>query len=260
MKSGIALAAEKLLAEFGVRKPEHIRLEDIAWELGIEIVEGDLAGCAAQLSLFEKRARIRLPRNRGERGRVRFSIAHELGHLVLHKERMLACTESNLDDWHGDQAKERDANVFAAELLLPAKLVDSYVNVDDVSFEPIKALARAFDTSLTAAAIRFVELTASACAVVSCAKGRIEWVKRGEEFWLRTCGRGEAVDDDSLAHRAAASGASPAHPDEVAAQCWLDDDRTPDGAVIMEDVVAMPAHGRTLSLLWLHELEAPEDA
>src|SRR5205807_8592593 len=60
--------------------------------------------------------------------RQRFTIAHELGHLLLHE------TRSMIVDTHvyrrdevssmGTQKEEREANAFAAELLMPADFVE----------------------------------------------------------------------------------------------------------------------------------------
>jgi hypothetical protein len=59
--------------------------------------------------------------------RRRFSAAHELGHFVLHREamgRFRADTDATLQEAEGDTADqmEREANRFAADLLMPAEV------------------------------------------------------------------------------------------------------------------------------------------
>jgi hypothetical protein len=58
-------------------------------------------------------------------GRQRFSAAHELGHAVLHCERMnryiADVTVSEVDD-NSSEPMEREANRFAAELLMPEEV------------------------------------------------------------------------------------------------------------------------------------------
>jgi hypothetical protein len=59
--------------------------------------------------------------------RRRFSAAHELGHFVLHRQamgRFRADTDATLREAEGDAADlmEREANRFAAELLMPAEV------------------------------------------------------------------------------------------------------------------------------------------
>lgn len=253
--AGHERAAMLLLEQFGVRHPQHIRIEDIAWHLGVELIEGELEGCAAQLSLFESRARIRIPRG-VDRGRLRFTIAHELGHLQLHQRRMAVCSEADLDAWRADRDKEQDANRFAASLLLPRTLVLPLIDVDEVTFKPIRSLAEAFETSLTATAIRFIELTAHPCALVYARNGQISWTKKSDDFWPRFHPKGEHVSKESLAR--ASLNADP-EAAEVPAICWLDGERLPANATVVEDVIQMPRQQATLSLLWLDGIEAPED-
>jgi Zn-dependent peptidase ImmA (M78 family) len=57
--------------------------------------------------------------------RRRFTAAHELGHFLLHRDRMTGfvadVTISETDDATGDM--EREANRFAAELLMPEEII-----------------------------------------------------------------------------------------------------------------------------------------
>src|SRR6516225_3233020 len=57
-----------------------------------------------------------------ERGRKHFTLAHELGHYLLpnHDHTELACTKSDIGNWSdGSKQTEREADEFAAELLMP---------------------------------------------------------------------------------------------------------------------------------------------
>jgi hypothetical protein len=82
--------------------------------------------------------------------RHRFTIAHELGHWICHAhERAEAapvyCRQSDLAR-NADRALEREANVFAAELLMPrTNVCDAWKETPDVG-----ACAARFDVSPTA--------------------------------------------------------------------------------------------------------------
>ncbi len=55
--------------------------------------------------------------------RQRFSIAHSLGHMVLGHGRSLSDDQSNYSA-SVDHYKEREANTFAMELLMPKEVID----------------------------------------------------------------------------------------------------------------------------------------
>jgi|SRR5450830_246313 len=90
--------------------------------------------------------------------RQRFTIAHELGHLVMHRE--ILENEVHVDKQFrilmrdgvaatGTDTIEIDANRFAAELLLPSFLLDELLikefDIDDEG--PLEALAKKFKVS-----------------------------------------------------------------------------------------------------------------
>lgn len=92
--------------------------------------------------------------------RYRFTLAHELGHILLgHLDtgRMLSRKNSN-ELWIYEKA-EKDANKFAAELLMPKdKVLEQIETNDDIN--TIEDLAFKFDVSRAAMSIR-LEVIAS---------------------------------------------------------------------------------------------------
>nr|WP_246742849.1 ImmA/IrrE family metallo-endopeptidase [Rhodomicrobium vannielii] len=85
--------------------------------------------------------------------RQRFTAAHEIGHFVLHKDKIGNGIEDNylLRSSELSTATEREANKFAADILMPYDLIESYV-AQGVSTVP--ALAKLFEVSEIAMAIR----------------------------------------------------------------------------------------------------------
>lgn len=100
--------------------------------------------------------------------RQRFTVAHELGHLCLHpgKELILDHVRVNLRDdtsSSGTDRQEREANAFAAELLMPrAEVVDEVRRSLDrggtTDSRFIADLAQLFDVSEQAMEYRLVNL------------------------------------------------------------------------------------------------------
>jgi len=89
--------------------------------------------------------------------RRRFTIAHEIGHHLLHSDgATVLCRPVDVDQAdEAARAKERQANRFAAELLMPEPLVRERAEHDGPD---TAALADAFDVSPIAMAYRLVNL------------------------------------------------------------------------------------------------------
>ena len=157
--SSEAMIAAALRAELKV--PPMADLEDIAAKLGLKIVEvssksfeGALLRSARTLS-----GRILLHRDIREIGRRRFTIAHEIGHFLLHSDRRIPCSTRVIEGWKEDQPKpEREADSFASELLLPTTDVIERVNNRWPSIKVIVDLADLFGSSLMAAARKFCDV------------------------------------------------------------------------------------------------------
>lgn len=103
--------------------------------------------------------------------RQRFTIAHELGHLLLHEGRPVFVDKSmvrvNLRDGDsslGTYREEREANAFAAELLMPRHLIDQALTrlvAPDGSLnfdEAVLELSERFEVSSQAMEFRLVNL------------------------------------------------------------------------------------------------------
>jgi hypothetical protein len=104
-------------------------------------------------------------------GFQRFSIAHELGHFFLagHPEHLFSgdklIHESHAGFGAGDQI-ELEADHFAAGLLMPSHLFNAEAGKFSDGVTAIEKLAERCQTSLTASAIRYAELTDAAIAIV----------------------------------------------------------------------------------------------
>ena len=72
-----------MFTRLGVTDPEDIDLDAIAAELNSEIVFEDLEGATARVVKIGDRARIIISPRIVDVGSIRFSIAHEIGHILL---------------------------------------------------------------------------------------------------------------------------------------------------------------------------------
>lgn len=105
---------------------------------------------------------------RGPRSRHRFTIGHELGHFLLpwHRQSRFSCTAEDFgtktnNDW------EIEANQFAAELLIPRKLLKPrLLKFRDPELDHVLSLHEEFGTSVTMTAHRLAEQSDYPCAFV----------------------------------------------------------------------------------------------
>ncbi len=90
--------------------------------------------------------------------RQRFTAAHEIGHYVLHRDRIGNRVEDNylLRAEGMSSAMEVEANKFAADMLMPWPLLNAYIQQGHSS---VSSLAAIFQVSEIAMAIRIGHVT-----------------------------------------------------------------------------------------------------
>lgn len=99
--------------------------------------------------------------------RQRFTIAHELGHLLLHKgkevhiDRVFRVNLRNAVSSQASDREEIEANRFAAELLMPYDFLmkdvkDGYIDIEDE--EEIEELAKKYRVSTQAMTFRLMNI------------------------------------------------------------------------------------------------------
>jgi Zn-dependent peptidase ImmA (M78 family) len=246
--------AIQLWTLYGFRSPAELVLEDLALALGVLVVEAPLAKADARLIRKGPRGLVRVKQDIPEPGRKRFAVAHELGHWLIHKEQsqVNACTDQNMVAKYKAGAPEVEANYFAAELLMPEKLFTLRLRKSRPSFELIKDLAREFDTSLTATAIRCAEVTNDYWAVVVSEEGSIRWWRGSENFeerfWIEA---GTPLSPHSVAGSVFKGEPVPTGPVEVERDAWAECKEGYDHDILIEEVLPLSAYGQILSLLYL---------
>jgi Zn-dependent peptidase ImmA (M78 family) len=171
--------AEELLQSFGVTTPEEIDLEAIAYTQGVRIYYQPLDGCEARIIGIGNDAIVTV-NNQCSVGRQRYSIGHELGHWKYHRGRRLVCRSDEIDGLCDKvSTEEATADKYAASLLMPAYLfipiLRSYKKLD---FDVIRKMAEIFQVSITAAAIRCIELGDAPAMVVCHTPHKRGWFRR----------------------------------------------------------------------------------
>jgi Zn-dependent peptidase ImmA (M78 family) len=117
---------------YDVRRRYHERYADAELPVPVEAIAEDLLGLALCFSGLDVSGML-LPDRReiwvnetDVPGRRRFTVAHEIGHWICQalagRPAAVYCRAEDVSE-SADRAIEREANVFAAELLMPEELV-----------------------------------------------------------------------------------------------------------------------------------------
>lgn len=240
-------APAAILDELGISSPDEIDIEAIAQYCGVTVVYEPLAGCEARILGNRDRAIVTVNSKSG-RPRQRFSAAHELGHWMRDRGKItLGCAASSfVAEWNDDNP-ERRANRYAADLLLPRRMFAERCGGMQPLFSNARVLAQAFATSLTATALRLVELGSFPAMIVCSGTAGRKWFAQSSlvprELWpLSAPGRG------SVASRLLRGGKGEDGPTTVDADDWIDHAGSASYSVVEDSVVA--GDGVVLSLLW----------
>lgn len=114
------------------------------------------------------------------RGRINFTLAHEFGHYLLHRQDYadgIQCTQKDMIRWDSAYGRiEQQANVFATTLLMPLDDFRRQIKARiKPSLEDIGECAERYRVSLTAATLRWLEFTERRSVLVVSRDGFILW-------------------------------------------------------------------------------------
>jgi Zn-dependent peptidase ImmA (M78 family) len=193
------------------------------------------------------------------RGFQHFSVAHELGHCFLpgHIDAVLpdgATHHASHSGFVSDNRYELEADHFAAGLLMPSRLFRMAMARAGEGLDAIEILHDRCQTSLTATAIRYQQLTDEAVAVIQSIGARIEFCFLSHRMLtlrpLRWPAKGSALPRRSATYRLNQ------HPSKVTASERVDGPA--DGVdwfggfsdvELFEEAVGLGRYGRTLTVL-----------
>jgi hypothetical protein len=242
-------AARRELQARRIEAVDEIDVEAIANYHQLFVLEGGLDGAEGRSVTGAGAGIIRIRSDIDQIERRRFVIAHEIGHCILHKTGSVRpCSERDLFRYQ-EGNREAEANWFAAELLMPGRLFAPHCDVPKPSFDAVKRIAGVFRTTLTATAIRFVQLSSERCALVWSEAGWVKWAVRSPDFpaWVE---RDRQLSGNSHASDVFKNKSLPIGFHLVPQNAWLDQ-RVLGGRDLMEETLAFTRLGAALSMLWL---------
>lgn len=204
-------------------------------------------------------------------GRINFTLAHELGHYLLHRHMSPAgiqCSNRSMLDWRSELgAIEAQANTFASFLLMPLDDFRSQIRGEDISLDLMRHLSDRYEVSITAAILKWLGITERRAMLVIGSNGFIDWARSSDRLmrsgiFYRARQQTIPLPGQSLAAQQGAvvgAFAEADHPRGV----WLGDED------VREMTIFSHSNEMTISLLlypddapdkrWANELDEPKE-
>ena len=191
-------------------------------------------------------------------GFQRFSVAHELGHYRIpgHIEAVLSHDMVHYSNagFTRDDPYEREADLFAANLLMPERLCTPELSKLPDGLQAVESLAEICITSLSSAAIRYIQLASIPVAMVMSTGQRIEYCfmskhlkdfdrltypRKGASLPLNSITRHFNSNSDNIRY-------SRKKEFETNLRNWFEGNRNIPG---IEEVVGLGSYGKTITIL-----------
>ena len=147
----------------------------------IDKVQGeDLDGFDGMLKANKTRSKWLILYNsaNSSEGRKRFTIAHEFGHYILHRHQQHQFECGDLETGgHSERNIETEADLFASTLLMPLDDFRRQVDGQPISFDQLGYCADRYGVSLTAAALRWIEIAPERAVLIASRDDYMLWAK-----------------------------------------------------------------------------------
>lgn len=159
----------QILDEYKINKLP-IPINEIAVNRGLEIKAYDLGEDVSGVLVIKDGLGFIGYNPTESKVRQRFTVAHELGHYELHNkqnesalfvDKQFKVEFRNQDSSTGEMVREREANAFAAALLMPEKLLIKEIKNHHFELsddDNLQELAKLFNVSVSAMTFRLMNL------------------------------------------------------------------------------------------------------
>ncbi len=113
------------------------------------------------------------------KGRINFTLAHELGHYLLHRQLSpegIRCSSRDMGNWRSEHGQiEAQANTFASFLLMPLDDFRQQVSGQKIDVVLMRHLSDRYEVSITAAILKWLGITDRRAMIVVGRDGFIDW-------------------------------------------------------------------------------------
>ena len=265
MNSNGSFYARQLLHDLEI-KSVPICPEQIIKNLNILFDEVDSGGKFEGCFLEENGAKcILISDDISHNKRKRFTVSHEIGHAMIpyHNRVKYECTEKDLF-FNCKVDCEKEANDFAAELLMPGNYISEVIEKFEIGWDAVKNISELCDTSLTSSAIQYIKHSLDKIAFVISEERKIKHFFLSDEMVEAKLFMKSKLPlkRSSVAYDCFKSEgcvvANNVDKEEVGLYVWFpnsDDEKY----VCYEHSIAIPQYNQVLSLVWVFEKDDFED-
>jgi Zn-dependent peptidase ImmA (M78 family) len=202
-----SIIAKKLLSDIGFDEITNLSMKLFVSALGATLVEEELKNSDGKIVRGKSKTLIKVNSQIPYDSKKRFTIAHEVGHFLMHDKIEVHNENSNTLNWFVNTEsqlkkglQEWEANDFASELLMPEQIFRN--ETQDKPFSPnlIKYLSERFKTSITSTVFRCLQLDIHPLLVVFISNGTVKYCDKTSNwpYWIKDINK-LAPPDDSVA-------------------------------------------------------------
>lgn len=185
--------AKKILNEIGFDEITELSNSELVSGFGIIFISEPLNNADGKIIRGKTKTIIKVNSLIPYAERIRYVVAHELGHYFLHDKLEIHTDNSKTLNWFKveNQAKrglqEYEANDFASELLMPETVFRKFIEHKPFTPSLIKEISIRFQTSLTSVVYRLITLDVFPLLVVFISDGIVRYWRKSPDLkgWLK---------------------------------------------------------------------------
>ena len=189
-----SVIAKKLLSDIGFDEITHLPMKLFVSALGATLVEEELKNSDGKIVRGKTKTLIKVNSLIPYESKKRFTIAHEVGHFLMHEKIEVHNENSNTLNWFVSTEtqlkkgiQEWEANDFASELLMPEQIFRDETHGKPFSPDLIKYLSERFKTSLTSTIFRCLKLDIHPILVVFIHNNEVKYWDKTTNwiYWIK---------------------------------------------------------------------------
>ncbi|MDW3649992.1 MAG: ImmA/IrrE family metallo-endopeptidase [Bacteroidia bacterium] len=255
--------AKKLLEYVGLKEITNFPLETLIAGLGAILIEEPLVSCDGRIIHGKHNTIIKVNSEIQYEARKRFTIAHEIGHLQLHKNIPIHNDTSNTLNWfHRTEKKlvkgiqELEANEFATELLMPDKLFYEQAKGEIFSPDLLVSLSNRFKTSITSTIFRYLQFPLHPIFISFISNGIVQYWKKSDDLrvWVKDLNKlpppSDSVSREYIDFNYGFLYSGREKKQEISKSTWFEISNREEDSIFYEYCIPTKKYKTILSVVW----------